>query len=166
MKKVLTMQSWKIFLILIVFIIASIIVSLIDTENKSIGLILNVVGVAIYFLWVLYLGLSFNQINMFYKFNSRMLFLTVLICIVGYSELQIKTIYFNFSLLPRNLEFIITLSTFFSLVFVLYSVSKSLKSLELRRKANFIEYILDAFLIFCFPIGIWFIQPKIAKHLV
>jgi hypothetical protein len=41
-----------------------------------------------------------------------------------------------------------------------------LKSIELEREAKFGDYLGDFFLILFFPIGIWFLQPRIRKIVV
>ncbi|MEN9640511.1 MAG: hypothetical protein RLZZ262_2380, partial [Bacteroidota bacterium] len=38
-----------------------------------------------------------------------------------------------------------------------------IKLLELQREVRFSEFIREFFLIWFFPIGIWFIQPKINR---
>jgi len=49
-----------------------------------------------------------------------------------------------------------------SLHFIAFPV-KTLKSIELNRKASFGDYIGDFFLMFLLPIGIWFLQPRIRQ---
>ncbi len=53
---------------------------------------------------------------------------------------------------------------FFSIFCIFYSIyfiSKSLKSVELQKEVNFNEHILEFFLLFFFPFGLWLIQPRI-----
>jgi len=47
--------------------------------------------------------------------------------------------------------------------YCLYFISKSLKAVELQRDVTFNDYAGEFFLIWFFPIGIWFIQPRINK---
>jgi len=51
----------------------------------------------------------------------------------------------------------------FCIIYILYFIAKTLKSVELQREAHFSDYIGEFFLMWCFPIGIWFIQPRINK---
>jgi hypothetical protein len=44
-----------------------------------------------------------------------------------------------------------------------YFIAKSLKSVEYNREALIGEYIGEFFLIWFFPIGVWFLQPKINR---
>jgi hypothetical protein len=48
-------------------------------------------------------------------------------------------------------------------VYLTYWVAKTIKLLELQREVRFSEFIREFFLIWFFPIGIWFIQPKINR---
>ena len=53
--------------------------------------------------------------------------------------------------------------TLFCLFYQLYFVSKTIKTMELQRKVTFGDYIGELVLVLLFPIGIWFVQPKINK---
>jgi hypothetical protein len=57
--------------------------------------------------------------------------------------------------------FIGNLLVIFCAIYCLYFTSKTLVSAELQREAHFSDYIGDFFLIWLYPIGIWFIQPRI-----
>jgi len=41
------------------------------------------------------------------------------------------------------------------------SRQKTLNSAEMQKEAHFSDYIGDFFLLWVFPIGVWFIQPRI-----
>jgi len=47
--------------------------------------------------------------------------------------------------------------------YIYYFVAKTLRTAELKRAINVGDYIGEFFLIYFFPIGIWFLQPKINK---
>lgn len=49
----------------------------------------------------------------------------------------------------------------FFIMHTIFFVSKIIKSGELKREVTFSDFVGDFFLILFFPIGIWFIQPKI-----
>ena len=49
------------------------------------------------------------------------------------------------------------------LFFVLYFNAKALRSVELQRRARFGDYIGEFCLFWFFPIGLWFLQPRINK---
>jgi len=43
----------------------------------------------------------------------------------------------------------------------LYFAAKTIKTVELQRRVSFLEFIDEFLLIWFYPIGIWFLQPKI-----
>lgn len=49
--------------------------------------------------------------------------------------------------------------------YCLLYVAKNLRTLELNRKVHFSDFANEFFLLILFPIGIWFIQPRINKLL-
>lgn len=55
------------------------------------------------------------------------------------------------------------LFSMFCIFYCLYFVAKSLKAVELQRKVSSGDYIGEFFIIWFFPIGIWFIQPRVNK---
>ena len=63
----------------------------------------------------------------------------------------------------ESISLILTPLTAFGIIYSFKNVAQSLRSVETGDKARFKEYIIDAILIFCFPIGIWFIQPRLNR---
>ncbi|WP_238388512.1 hypothetical protein, partial [Christiangramia aestuarii] len=63
------------------------------------------------------------------------------------------------------LLFIIPLHLFsmFCMFYLLYFVSKTIKTVELKRSVTFSDFVGEFFMIWFFPIGVWFIQPRINK---
>jgi len=55
------------------------------------------------------------------------------------------------------------LLSMFCVFYLLYFVSKTIKSVELQREAEFGDYALEFFLMWFYIIGIWIIQPRINK---
>jgi len=55
------------------------------------------------------------------------------------------------------------LFSMFCIFYLLYFVSKTIKTTELKRTVTFNDFIGEFFMIWFFPIGIWFIQPRINK---
>jgi hypothetical protein len=58
---------------------------------------------------------------------------------------------------------IFVLFQMFCSFYCIYFASKSLKTVELQRTVTFKDYVAEFFLFLFFPIGVWFIQPKINK---
>ncbi|MFD0976777.1 hypothetical protein [Salinimicrobium gaetbulicola] len=65
----------------------------------------------------------------------------------------------------KMLIFIIPMHLFsmFCMFYLLYFVSKTIKITELERPVTFSDFIGEFFMIWFFPIGIWFIQPRLNK---
>jgi hypothetical protein len=49
----------------------------------------------------------------------------------------------------------------FCIFYALYFNAKALKAVEWQKKVTLSDYVGDFFLIWFFPIGLWFIQPRI-----
>jgi len=62
--------------------------------------------------------------------------------------------------LPGILLPLIFLSGFCT-IYIYYFVAKTMRTAELQREITVGDYIGEFFLIYFFPIGIWFLQPKI-----
>ena len=55
------------------------------------------------------------------------------------------------------------LFSMFGILYCLYFAAKTLKTIELQREVTFSDFAGEFFLIWFFPIGIWFIQPRINR---
>jgi hypothetical protein len=47
----------------------------------------------------------------------------------------------------------------------MYFTAKTITSVEMKKETHFSDYIGDFFLIWFFPVGIWFLQPRINRLL-
>jgi hypothetical protein len=59
--------------------------------------------------------------------------------------------------------FIFHFLSIFCILHTFYFVAKTVKSAELQRNPSFSNFVGDFFLIWIFPVGIWFIQPRINR---
>ncbi len=55
------------------------------------------------------------------------------------------------------------LFSMFCMIYILYFVAKTLKTVELQREVNFSDFVGEFFMIWFYPVGIWIVQPKINK---
>lgn len=64
---------------------------------------------------------------------------------------------------PALLVLIIPLHffTIFCMFYGIYFTSKTIKTAELQREVTFSDYAGEFFLMWFFPIGVWFLQPKV-----
>ena len=74
------------------------------------------------------------------------------------------TIVYHESVIGRFLIIIpFQLFSIFSMFYCMYFIAKTIKTVELQRYVYFSDYIAEIIMIWFFPIGIWFLQPKINK---
>lgn len=73
----------------------------------------------------------------------------------------------NLGLMFGSFALIVPLHLFsvFCIFYMMYFVAKTIKTVELGREADFGDFVGDFFLIWFFPVGVWFLQPKINKML-
>lgn len=67
------------------------------------------------------------------------------------------------SLVGVGLVFFIHLFSMFCIFYVLYFAAKTFKTVELQKEVKFSDFVGEFFLLWFFPIGVWFLQPKINK---
>ena len=60
----------------------------------------------------------------------------------------------------------IHLFSMFCIFYCLYFVAKTLKAVELQKPVTFNDYVGEFFLIWFYPVGVWFIQPRVNKLFV
>jgi hypothetical protein len=53
----------------------------------------------------------------------------------------------------------------FCMFYNCYFIAKTIKTVELQRLTTFSDFVGEFFLIWFFPVGVWFLQPKINKML-
>ena len=63
------------------------------------------------------------------------------------------------SIFMTSFNLLLTFSAFYCFYFVI----KTIKTVELQKELRFIDFAGEFFLICFYPIGIWFIQPKVNK---
>ena len=51
----------------------------------------------------------------------------------------------------------------FCIFYIIYFVTKTIKTVELQRQVSFSDFSGDFFMIWLYPIGIWTIQPRVNK---
>jgi len=164
---ILKLKHWQVFIGLMTFMVIYFLTneSMFGSENLSLTglrITFGIIGQILFFTWVLLLGLSLDRIKENPHHFSKIIFvISVLCCILGYGNLQLRALLSDCSSINETISLILTVLTFFGIIYTFKNVSQSLKSIETGEKAKFKDYIFDAILIFMFPIGIWFIQPRL-----
>ncbi len=159
MNWILKIKHWQIFSLLFPFLI----IASIDFQGDFKNLYwINLIGIAVFLIWSFLLTnelikivpKEFNLKTKFYYFNAIFFF----------------AIYFTAMILNRGND--AKFSGIYALIglYIVYAFLQSfgfagriIKSMELNRKSKKRESIGYFFLLIFFPIGIWFLQPKINK---
>jgi len=169
MNMILKLKHWQLFIVLMAFMTlyclsAVRILSFDNFSSIELKTIFGLTGQTLFFFWVLLIGLSLNQIRDNPHHFSKVIFIiSVLFCILGYGELHLSGLLSDGSSIREAISLILSPLTFLGIIYSFKNVSQSLRSIESGEKATFRNYILDAILIFMFPIGIWFIQPRLNR---
>lgn len=73
----------------------------------------------------------------------------------------------DFSIVGIFMAIIIPLHFFnmFCVIYTMYFTAKTIKSVELQRKAEFSEYIGEFFMLWFSFVGVWIIQPKVNRFI-
>ncbi len=105
------------------------------------------------------------------KFKIFFFFPLISVLIISYfffhvfSSFDTKTLESNPFYMMKLFLIVLPLQLFnvFCVVYINYFAAKTLKSIELGRRAIFSEYIGEFFLIWFYPIGVWILQPRINR---
>jgi hypothetical protein len=108
------------------------------------------------FIWVYAIGI---EVNRAFKINISVNYFKAAIIYVGISS-AVTALF-----IPKNVPFYLTLPHLFCAGYSCYFVAKSIRSFELKRMAKLGDFSNYFFLLWVFPTGVWFIQPKI-KNIV
>ena len=132
----------------------------------QISVYLSVITLIFFFSWIIVIGIHLNKTpDNPHHFRTPVLIFAVLCAMISYIELNFERLENEGLYSPNYFSMLLPLFASFGISYTFYNVPKSLKSIELGRKAMFSEWIIDALLLFAFPIGVWFIQPKLNKIL-
>jgi hypothetical protein len=170
MRLILTLKHWQILLILLTYefgVVGLLILTNIELPRIIEALIFGYIPVTTY---PLLLGIGLNRyiptsdLKRERNFKAFKLFGCIWTLIYFGTEV-LKPILFS----GDNVTGVQSLSIGFATItlFVLFKFiqfpSRTIKSIELKREAGLWEYIADSFTILCWPLGIFWIQPRINK---
>jgi hypothetical protein len=166
-------KHWQLFLLLVgMFGLAEAIAGAVMAANVSskggvgtVGLVggaIMALGMACSVGWFWAMGTFLNSINQpalrmkagFFRF--AVIYPVLFICAAGPFLLEPRT---SVSAVISALNFFAV----FCLLYDLYFVSKSMVMAETGKPATFYNYAGPFFLIWFFPLGIWFVQPRVNR---
>ena len=171
MKNILRLKHWQVFVIVFSVYLAGMVLwqsnfSLGAISSLQFSVFANLISMTLFFLWILICGLYVNSFpDNPYRFRNILLTVASLCCIIGHAEINLERLSEEGMIFPEWISFLVVPVTLFAMIYILYTIPKSLKSMELKRKARLTELLPDSFLLFLFPIGVWFIQPRFNKVL-
>ncbi len=167
--RIFTIKNWQLFLLLCTTYILGIALwngdhEILGIKTSYLSVAFSVITLFLFFSWVFLLGISLNSIKgNAHKFNKWVLLIASFLGMFIYIELNLSRLGNESLQMPTSFSMLAGPLGMFGVLYTFYNVPKSLKTLELGRKVTFTEFILDSLLMFAFPIGIWFIQPRINK---
>ena len=190
--KFLKAQHWQLFVLMfgipfLLQIVASILMFLNIDSNGNPDLtgmisilisspIIMLLYTGVFFGWFWSIGIGLQkyipaEIKM--KIKKFKVFFFIPLFYILFIFILIGTTFFGIStgsnavggIIGNMLIFIIPMHLFsmFCMFYLLYFVSKTIKTIELERPVTFSDFIGEFFMIWFFPIGIWFIQPRLNK---
>lgn len=173
----LRLRHWQLFtllfgipIILHVVTMVSIITNPEQTSVFTLFPVIMIISMTTFFCWFYSLGTSLHKklpdgVNMNINRFKLFLFLPIIYLLFFVGFMSTTIINLNEGKQPSPLIFAIIIPLHFFMMFcmfyLLYFTSKSLKAVELQREVTFNDYSGEFFLMWFYPIGIWFIQPRV-----
>ena len=68
------------------------------------------------------------------------------------------------SIIIRILSFLLTFTASFSFFYIVFCTAKTLKYIQLEEQLRTSDIIIEMFVIFYFPIGVWWLQRRVNKY--
>lgn len=167
MKLILQAKHWQIFLLFIIPQLA--VESIIGISNQWLLLSFQLLNIALLLMWLWAVAIALNSksdtSNALFKFCFIYLVLyspygTYAGASYNISEIDLELIKKEWLRLLPHITYLI------NALYCTFFCAQRLKSIELKRPVTLSEYALDILLIILFPIGIWFLQPRVNKLLM
>lgn len=152
-------KHWQIFLVLLFGLFNS---NFTYVGEPTITVVVRVLGLLIYFSWILFVGHGLydflpKKINL----NYNLFIINFFIWLTAYSIIIIVSD--GEGMTFDGIAAIPMLYVGFAFLHIMIFPGRLIKSIELGEKADFGEYIGNFFLLLFWPIGIWFLQPRINR---
>lgn len=159
MNAILKLKHWQVFLILL---FASITSNFTWQDHDEFNLLINLTGSIAYFAWYLILGLELTEFSpprvelprTMFIINSFFLIFSVIVLIAAFDGSYSGNGLFGF---------IWVVYMFYALFQFIFYPSRAFRTAELKKEVSFGQYFGSFLLIFFWPIGIWWIQPRINR---
>lgn len=73
-------------------------------------------------------------------------------------------VFYPDSIIIQILSFLLTLTATFSFVYIVFCTAKTLKYIQLEKQLRTSDIIVEMFVIFYFPFGVWWLQQRVNKY--
>lgn len=162
MKRILQAKHWQIFLLLTVGLIIG---NINIDNNPTLNVILKLTGLMTYMFYPFAVGIELQaHLPKEIKLNSNLFLFNSFIWFLFYAATMILTDGEGYTFTGiKALPFFYALYAF---VHFLSFPVKTLKSIEMYKKAKYGNYLGDFLLMIFLPIGIWFLQPRINNAII
>ena len=170
---ILKLKNWQLFLIILLvpWILAIGLNMIFDLksyrDDLTIG-IFTIIYYIIFMIWNYKVIRTFNQRELILKPKQlkRLDWLLVVLCIYAVYLILPIEIRMSGNLLMRILSPIIMIISAYALIFIVFCTAKTLKGLQLKEQLRTADIIIEFFVIFYFPIGVWWLQKKVNRFLI
>lgn len=171
MEILLRLKHWQIFMLTFGIVIVAaviqgiaVVISPYDTVMERVTVLLGVFITVAWCLWAYIAGIKLSEKRPHDNFNSW-LFKWSLIVMGGWSV--VETLLFPIlNITLGELRLLYTLITLAAGVYADYALAKALTSVEGNRETTFSDFAGDFFLFLFYPIGVWWLQPRINRIFV
>jgi len=170
-------KHWQLFFILFcLMFVFQVSIFIQVAENRGIDFFgLQTVAFMLCFLsWFYFLitGLNKKIENQNLRINTKYLWIPIVFPIL-YLTVLLSIFPLGFSISSKGnsdanpmwllIIFPVHLLSMFCIFFLMYKAAKTIKIAELQKPVSFVDFAGEFFLLWFFPIGVWFLQPKINK---
>lgn len=163
MEILLKLKSWQLFMLVVGINIVIAILTAFFPGNTAIifsSICAASISAIIYFMWMWEIVVKLNKTEKGEKLINDRLFKISYFIIMLYFFLGLL---FRYLGLNESVFYYFMPFIFFLLFYCMLFVSKLLIKINIKRDPNLSDYVGWFFLFYFYPIGIWFIQPKVNK---
>lgn len=156
---ILRLKHWQVFLILLIGSLTS---NFTWENQETFNLVLNSLGLIIYFFWYFAVGLELTEHVPPRVELSRTLFIVNAFVLI-ISMLIIVAVFTGHFSSNGLLGFLWIAYLMYAMFQFMFYPSKALRTVEQGKEATFGQYFKYVLLTIFWPIGIWWIQPKLNR---
>jgi hypothetical protein len=163
---ILKAKHWQLFL---VFIIPQVVVNIVHNQTSQyLEALSKIVNLGMILSWIWAVGVTLSLDHKLSKnlilFKAAFIWLLIYLPYSSFHNISIRVSDITKDWLIR--EWLIWVPHLIFTVAIVYSLgfcARVIKSIELAIRPSLSQYFFDGILIFLFPIGMWFLQPRVNR---